>query len=192
VTVYLDGAGHVLWRRALTFDDARRVKHVVLAGDVVHLAGEAMRAVERPSDTIETDLWVASFDASTGTLLRERILDIDADDLTDAVVADPRGGIIVGLRAGAVQVDTGSIVSFPDVVLVALDSNLEERGRLRFGSPRSDAVSRLSFTKAGRLLVSGQWDGPITHTDEAEWDFGGFWTSLPLDGWTSLSVTPAP
>jgi len=186
VVFRVEPSGAVAWRRLLTFDAVRAVRRIVADGTTIFLVGQALRDTGVPGDARSSDIWLASLDASTGARLQERTLDIESEDWVDAAIRDPRGGVVVGARAGAVQVDTGSVVAFPDVVLLSFDGSLVERDRARFGSPRADSILHLASTPDG-LLVSGTWDGPITHTPDAERDTAGFWTVLPLGRWSSLT-----
>ncbi|WP_394842248.1 hypothetical protein LZC95_34860 [Pendulispora brunnea] len=190
VVIHLDAQGTPEWRAVLTSDASRRCSLVVRSPTAVHVMGRSHRETERPGDTLESDVWIASLDPTTGALSRERVVDIDKEDWPDSAIADPRGGLILALRTGAVQVDSGSIVTYPDVVLMAFDDQLAERDRFRFGSPRADEVSTLSWLDDGRLLVAGSWDGPITHTPDAERHASGFWAALPLDNWGTRTVVP--
>ncbi|WP_394830115.1 hypothetical protein LVJ94_26770 [Pendulispora rubella] len=192
VVVHLDGKGTVLWRTVLTSDTVRAPSVMATTRSAIHVIGETYHRTERPGDTLEADVWIASLDATTGAVLRERVLDVEGEDSPDAAIADPRGGFVLALRTGAIQVDSGSVVTFPDVTLIALDDQLNERDRLRFGSPRADGVTTLSWLDDTRLLVAGNWDGPITHTPDAERHAAGFWATVPLGNWRERTVIPKP
>ncbi len=191
MVVFVSPEGVVTWKTPIHESNAPNFRAVTIGPERVTVLGNVSVLRDHGvGDRADDDLSLVALSRTTGAVLAQRTTDIDNEDSGDAIVASVTGDLFVGARTGATQVDTGSIVTFPHIVVLTLNPNLEERERIRFGSARADIVREMRLTASGGLLVAGGFNGPITHTEASERYTNAFWMLLPPTGFGGLAVSP--
>lgn len=82
-----------------------------------------------------------------------------------------KGQLHVAGGTGSLQVQTGSVVEAADSFVSVISSNGLVRTISRFGADRNDHVTSLLAVNDD-IFLSGQQDGPITHTADADPNLG--------------------
>lgn len=146
---------------------------VTLRGDEVTLCGSVRvrNKFQEPNHTMEWDLGWARGSipfVGAGSAIAMHIIDVKRDDLATACASDDRGGIVFAGVNDFLQVDSNSFVEFGQGFLYAVDAEGRETSRRTLRGPRHTEVATFDRAPDGRIYFGGSFDGPITHTPEAE------------------------
>ena len=82
-----------------------------------------------------------------------------------------KGRLLVAGSTGSLQVDSGSVVEAADAFVSSISSNGAITTLARFGTDRHDRVTSL-LSVGDEVFLSGQQNGPITHTADANPQLG--------------------
>jgi hypothetical protein len=191
--VRIDKSGAVRWASAIRLSQSGGIGAIAESDGQIYLAGAVTVPIPpMPNDTSETDVLLVRMSAANGEVVAQRSFDVKRDDSGDLAAPRPGGGFYVAARTGSVQVDTGSVVSPGDITLLSVNPDLTIAEQLTFGSPREESAAQLEVGADNQLLVTGTWDGPITHTPDNERTWNAFWVRLPLSGFARVHVDPRP
>lgn len=168
VVLKIDNTGEVSGQCILNeFEEPSKLGELQWSDGKLYLVGGTRTEKNsRPGIKFENDSVIVQIDSGSMTIDHMNILDLGQDDIaTTALVVNDV--LYVGGKLGYIQVDTNSQVTSANAYLLRLDLKTGRKHTLEFGSDRDDKITALAYDeKTNMLVMSGTWDGLITHTCE--------------------------
>lgn len=162
--------------------DAREIEHKVIDNEsAMDLAGIhaddniitfgadiRIKKFNESNHSYERDLNFVKFNIANGSVLINKVIDLERDDAASDFIVDHEGnGIFVG-NNNYVQVDSHSVVEFGKAYILQLDPEGNTKHYISFNGPRNTSLGSviLQESKNNTLILSGLFDSPITHTGD--------------------------
>ena len=119
---------------------------------------------QQPNYTTEWDLMLMKTTADHGDERGYYLIDHDREDLATQFIPMNNNNFLFAGATGYRQVDSNSIVSYGKGMVLQVNQSGEAINHLVLDKPRHIVIDSVALTEDDKVIFSGVYDGPITHT----------------------------